>query len=71
MMLEDDIKTTPIQETFSDAAKTSSDEDPERQESSNGLHDEKDGNTSSPILDKTGFPLVPQPSRFKDDPLVC
>lgn len=22
-------------------------------------------------LDKHGLPLVPQPSRFKDDPLVC
>lgn len=23
------------------------------------------------LLDKNGLPLVPQPSRFKDDPLVC
>ena len=29
------------------------------------------GDNAAPlILDKNGLPLVPQPSRFKDDPLV-
>jgi hypothetical protein len=47
------------QKTFAD---TSSDVDPERPDS--------DDSNSLEKLDYNGLPLVPQPSRFKDDPLV-
>ena len=56
-------------ETFLDDTKSSSDGDTERQMSQN----EKCGRSNAledPKLDSTGLPLVPQPSRFKDDPLV-
>lgn len=33
-------------------------------------HSEKADLELSPILDKYGFPLVPQPTSHKDDPLV-
>jgi hypothetical protein len=43
---------------------SSSDDDPEK-------HIEKPLNVSEQLkLDSNGLPLVPQPSRFKDDPLV-
>jgi hypothetical protein len=58
------------QETFLDDKTSSEAEDPERQSS----HcEEKDKASKVPDdlkLDSTGLPLVPQPSRFKDDPLV-
>lgn len=60
---------SPRGETFLDDTKSSSEGDTERQMS----HSEKDtrSNASEDLkLDATGLPLVPQPSRFKDDPLV-
>jgi hypothetical protein len=56
-------------QTFLDRRKSSSDGgDPERTLS----NVEKDSRNGSVVLklDSTGLPLVPQPSRFKDDPLV-
>jgi hypothetical protein len=69
-MMSDENINGPRRETFLDATKSSSEGgDPERQLS----HGEKDSrsNVSEDLkLDSTGLPLVPQPSRFKDDPLV-
>lgn len=57
-------------ETFLDATKSSSEAgDPERQLSN--VDKESHSNASEDLkLDATGLPLIPQPSRFKDDPLV-
>lgn len=48
-----------------DAIKSFYDRDPEKYEESNELEPSEDLK-----LDNNGLPLVPQPSRFKDDPLV-
>ena len=59
-------------ETFLDDRKSSSEEgDPERQISYSDMEKDSRSNASEDLkLDSTGLPLVPQPSRFKDDPLV-
>ena len=36
----------------------------------NDLQDEKGHHLTDIAVDKHGFPLMPQPSRHKDDPLV-
>ncbi|KAG0651041.1 Efflux pump vrtL [Hyphodiscus hymeniophilus] len=54
--------------TFLDSKSVSEAGDPEEQSS----HGEKDSRSSASVewrLDSNGLPLVPQPSRFKDDPL--
>ena len=67
--MAEEIKGDRVEETFADGTKSSSDDDPEHQLTHNGQ--EKRGNVSEELkLDSNGLPLVPQPSRFKDDPLV-
>lgn len=45
--------------------------DPERRLSNNNGDQEFESNSAAELLrDPHGLPLVPQPSRFKDDPLV-
>ena len=39
--------------------------------SSDPEHLNEDNESEQLMLDCNGLPLVPQPSRFKDDPLVC
>jgi hypothetical protein len=36
----------------------------------NAINEEKGGLEVHPVLDKHGFPLVPQPTTHTDDPLV-
>jgi hypothetical protein len=59
-------------ETFLDDKKSSSEGgDPEQQISHGDMEKDSRSNASEDLkLDSTGLPLVPQPSRFKDDPLV-
>lgn len=64
MITVDAFKSGPEQYT-DDAAKSSSDCDVEKYEESSGME-----SVEALKLDNNGLPLVPQPSRFKDDPLV-
>jgi hypothetical protein len=48
-----------------DVAKSFCDHDPEKYQESNEVE-----SSQNLKLDSKGLPLVPQPSRFKDDPLV-
>jgi hypothetical protein len=59
-------------ETFLDDKKSSTEAgDPERQYSHSEMEKGSRNDISEDLkLDSTGLPLVPQPSRFKDDPLV-
>ena len=74
-----EIKGDRAADTYAEGTKSSSDDDLEHQSTHN--RDEKgingsgsgteNGNLSDELkLDSNGLPLVPQPSRFKDDPLV-
>ncbi len=61
------IRNNGHEEVYDEVMKSSNDDshDPEKYPESNdsrSIHDIK--------LDADGLPLVPQPSRFKDDPLV-
>ncbi|KUJ22913.1 MFS general substrate transporter [Mollisia scopiformis] len=63
-MSMDESKSGREERTTEDATKSFSERDPEKYEESNGF------NSSENLrLDNNGLPLVPQPSRFKDDPL--
>ena len=70
-MVSDENSKGP-RETFLDDRKSSSEGgDAERQMSHGDMEKDSRCNASEDLkLDSTGLPLVPQPSRFKDDPLV-
>jgi hypothetical protein len=67
-MSTDEISNDSFEEKFGDSPKSPSvDTDPEQR-----LSDKESESNSAAELkrDSNGLPLVPQPSRFKDDPLV-
>lgn len=51
---------------YATKAKSFNSRDPEKYEDGNGSE-----SSENLKLDNNCLPLVPQPSRFKDDPLVC
>jgi hypothetical protein len=69
--MADEIKGHHVEESYADGTKSSIDDDPELQLAHNGDEKGLARSVSEDLkLDATGLPLVPQPSRFKDDPLV-
>jgi hypothetical protein len=69
--MADEIKGHRVDESYADGTKSSIDDDPEQQPVHSGDEKGLARSASEDLkLDATGLPLVPQPSRFKDDPLV-